>query len=299
MITIVRKMMLDLSTCLLICGFLQCVFVVSTSVVFAVETSARAGSSVDIATRISVTSFELQPYKPMYFITTYDREISRQETWLQDEEIKFQYSFRFPLYADGRHEFCFAYTQVSYWQLFNFKNSAPFRESNYAPEFFYLMRSDTRALGMNSWDLVLSPFLHESNGMGGSASRSWNRVYAQAVFNWDKFKLGIRPWYRIPEQPKSSSTDMRGDDNPDILKYMGYGELTAELLAGNTRIGLTARNNFRKSPNYGALQLDVITTLSNQLKFYVQYFSGYGENLIDYNRYNERIGAGFMFAPWR
>jgi phospholipase A1 len=243
-------------------------------ILFAVISSASAGSPDGISTRISSTSFELQPYKPMYFTASYDRTISRQETWLQDAEVKFQYSFRFPFYATGHQEFSFAYTQVSYWQLFNYKNSSPFRESNYAPEFIYMMRHDTKALAMESVDLVLSPFMHESNGMGGSASRSWNRAYAQVVLNWDTFKIGLKPWYRYREQPKDSPTDLRGDDNPDIQKYMGNGELTAELQAGNSRFILTARDNYRKSPNYGAIQLDGIFTLADQLKFYVQYFNG-------------------------
>ncbi len=80
---------------------------------------------------------------------------------------------------------------------------------------------------------------------------------------------------------------------------MGNGEISVEYQNGRSDFILTGRNNLRSSPNYGAIQLDYIYLLHKQFNLYVQYFSGYGESLIDYNRYNERIGAGVMFVSWR
>lgn len=244
-------------------------------------------------------SFVLRPYKPLYVLATYDWDLSRRGAGLQDYELKFQYSFKIPIFssASGSREFAFGFTQVSYWQAFNFGISAPFRETNYAPEFMYSMEHRTTALGLEKVGTVLA-VIHESNGKGVPDSRSWNRLYAAVKLDWGNFVLGVKPWYRIPERPKSSPTDARGDDNPDILRYMGYGELTAEFRTGTSRIIITARNNLRSSPNYGAVQLDVILPIKNEVKFYVQYFNGYGESLIDYNRYNERIGAGILVASW-
>ena len=33
--------------------------------------------------------------------------------------------------------------------------------------------------------------------------------------------LVFKPWYRISESEKETPLDPRGDDNPDIYKYMG------------------------------------------------------------------------------
>lgn len=260
--------------------------------------AAQAGSFNSLYSQISTTNMEIQPYKPFYFIETYDRFVPRQGPGLESSEVKFQYSFKFPLHVDRLHEFSFGYTQLSFWQLSNARNSSPFRESNYQPEFFYILRHETNALSLTAIESTLGA-IHESNGQGGTASRSWNRVYEQVRLYWEHVKVDVRPWYRIPEQHKTSSGDTRGDDNPDILRYMGNGELSVEYQNGRSDFILTGRNNLRSSPNYGAIQLDYIYLLHKQFNLYVQYFSGYGESLIDYNRYNERIGAGVMFVTWR
>ena len=56
---------------------------------------------------------------------------------LQNAEAKFQISFRVPLWKNilARDiNFYAAYTQLSYWQVYNSRASTPFRETNYEPE---------------------------------------------------------------------------------------------------------------------------------------------------------------------
>jgi len=38
--------------------------------------------------------------------------------------------------------------------------------------------------------------------------------------------------------------------------------------------------------------------LLTKVKGYVQVFSGYGQSLIDYNRYTNGVGIGFALSDW-
>ena len=76
--------------------------------------------------------------------------------------------------------------------------------------------------------LVLG-FAHQSNGRTQPLSRSWNRVYANFVFEYEDLYFSVKPWYRIPERDKTDPLDARGDDNPDIHRYLGYGEMVDRI----------------------------------------------------------------------
>lgn len=98
---------------------------------------------------------QFSPYKPNFFIFGKDN-------------AKVQFSFKarptqaIPLYL--------AYTQLMLWNIFS--RSAPMEDINYNPEVFYRWQlGDSEAL---SW-LDFEFFEHESNGVDGDASRSWNR----------------------------------------------------------------------------------------------------------------------------
>lgn len=66
---------------------------------------------------------------------------------------------------------------------------------------------------------------HQSNGQAGILSRSWNRIVGGIVMTSGDLVWNARVWWRIPEDEKQSPTDIAGDDNPNIEKYMGYGGL--------------------------------------------------------------------------
>jgi phospholipase A1 len=239
--------------------------------------------------------FRMEPYKPLYFIAAFDPTLDKQDPSLQNVEVQFQLSFKIPISNlplwNGKT--AIGYTQVSYWQMFNGGYSAPFRETNYAPELMASFERETSELGLERIRSKVS-FIHESNGRGGLESRSWNRVYAEVKLDWKEVTIGLKPWYRIPEKTKSAPTDARGDDNPDIVKFMGHGELSAEYRHKAFFVQLTGRNNLRVDTNHGSLQLDFAMPIKNEVHFYVQAFDGYGQSLIDHDRYSSRFGVGFM-----
>jgi len=237
----------------------------------------------------------LQYHKPSYAIVAYDRTLGTRDATLQPVEIQYQVSFKVPFaqipYKNG--EAAFGYTQVAYWQMFNTDYSSPFRETNYAPELMASFHDKPDIEGLDRIGAVFS-FIHESNGRGMPYSRSWNRIYAAVELDRKRFTFGVKPWYRIKEEAKDTPDATRGDDNPDIMRYLGYGELYAQYHAEPWSFKLTGRDNLRSHPNYGSIQADLIMSMKNEVKLYLQCFKGYGESLIDYNVSSTRCGFGVL-----
>jgi len=248
-------------------------------------------------------AFVITPHKPNYIIagyTTTDPNLDPfKETFpdedisFQDTELKFQLSLKFLLVNDlfgNNGDIYAAYTNRSFWQAFNRDISSPFRETNHEPEAWIRFDTDWKLLGLTNRAVALG-VVHQSNGRAGALSRSWNRVYANFVFERDNFYFAIKPWWRIPE-------DSEDDDNPDITDYMGNFEFNGVYKRGRHNFGLMVRNNLDTSDNNGAIQLDWSFPLFQRLRGYVQWFNGYGESLIDYDHYNNVFGAGIQLTDW-
>jgi len=231
-----------------------------------------------------MASFHSEPFKDVY---------GDKVDQIQNVEAKFQISFKVPLWldiADKDIGLWFGYTQLSLWQLYNAQVSSPFRETNYEPEIALAVGTDFKFLGMNN-SYILLGLDHQSNGQSEPLSRSWNRIYLNFVLERNNLVMFLKPWYRIPE-------DAEDDDNPDIDKYLGYGELNFFYKNERHIWGMRLWNNFRTSNNHTSVQLDWSIPLASGFKGYIQYFNGYGETLIDYNYRNKRIGLGIMLTDW-
>lgn len=213
------------------------------------------------------------------------------------EEVKLQISFQGKIWHNDVVDIGMAYTQQSYWQLYNKPLSAPFRENNFEPEVFVKWKDAPGIDGIKTDYRFV--FNHQSNGRSDPFSRSWNRVYGEMLLTkpgsettqQSPYYLAVKTWLRIPE--KSAE-----DNNPDITKYYGYWELNGRLTNGKHRYHLMLRNNLHTKENRGAVQIDWSWNVSDEFDTYVQLFHGYGENLIEYNQLNTRIGAGILLTNW-
>ena len=245
--------------------------------------------------------FKLTPYRPNYILPVSCNDSQNGESWAQQEpdgsiddvEVKFQLSAQVKVWDDlyqGNGDLWLAYSQLSFWQMYNGDSSAPFRETNYEPEAYISWTTDYPILGLTN-RIVRLGFTHQSNGRSGALSRSWNRVYA--VFGLEKgnFALHLKPWYRFAEGSSE-------DDNPDIADYLGYGELDLYYKWGSHLFHVLWRNNLDLNGNRGAIQLDWAFPLYQGFKGYVQYFNGYGESLLDYDDAANRISLGVMLVDW-
>ena len=247
--------------------------------------------------------FVITPHKANYLLpVTYQTRTNSlpfeikypdEDFSIDNLEAKFQISFKFPImynvFGDNGHLF-FAYTNQSYWQVYNEEASSPFRETNHEPEVFMLFNNDWKIAGFTNSFLGVGA-VHQSNGQTNQLSCSWNRIYGSAIFDRGPFALGLRVWWRIPEDAKEDINSAKGDDNPDIGSYMGNFELTGVYGLDEHRFTMLLRNNLRDN-NRGAVELTWSYPIIGTLRVYTQYFNGYGESLIDYNHHNQRIGIG-------
>ena len=251
-------------------------------------------------------AYTLMPHKPNYILlasynsTGYNADPYREQfndptIDIDDTEVKFQISIKIPLAVglfEDKMDIFAAYTNRSFWQLYNNDLSSPFRETNHEPEAWFQFRNDWQFFGIKN-SVNQFGFVHQSNGRGGVLSRSWNRVFANFIFNYENFVFGIKPCYRI-----SDSAD--DDDNPDITDFLGHCELLGAYKWKDHAFSLMLRNNLESGFEKGTVQATWSFPLWNYpyLKGYIQWFNGYGESMIDYNQHSNSIGVGFTISDF-
>jgi len=210
-------------------------------------------------------------------------------------EAKYQISVKLPIYQEDNSTsgLYFGFTAVSYWQVYNSEASKPFRETNYEPELFYAWRNELAFAGFK-FNQIRFGLSHQSNGQSGLRSRSWNRLFASAMFSDDDSFYHIKAWYRIKEDEKVDQFDSTGDDNPDITTFMGHTEFGYGTKLGKFNIMALVRNNLKTSDNKGSVELNLSYPISTRYDVLLQYFNGYGDSLVDYNRHQQRFGLGIQ-----
>lgn len=250
--------------------------------------------------------FSIRVHEPMYLLPAWynaspnnsmetpSRDLVKLNAGDQKHlETKMQVSFKSKLMEEvfkTRADLWFGYTQVSHWQLYNQKNSAPFRNTDYMPELFLTQPVKANLPGGGRLRMLGVGVVHQSNGRTEPLSRSWNRIYGMAGMEWGKLTVIPRVWVRAFE-------DKNKDDNPDVSDYMGHGDLKLQYRFSDKRtLGSSIRYNPKSGK--GGVQVDYTFPVVGKMKGYVQGFHGYGQNMLDYNHKHNSVGIGVMFNDW-
>lgn len=263
----------------------------------AVDT-AQAGTVAPLApvAREAATAGPVAPsalgfHEPMYFLVGGNDPVS----------ARFQFSFRYRL-TDGQGVLderfpvetglYFAFTQTSLWDLES--DSRPFRDTSFRPSLFYRwMLSDPE----DGASVALSGgYEHESNGKDEASSRSIDTLFLKAEGRY--YLADGRTYFGV--EPKVWAYLDR-DDNPDITRYRGYGELGLRLGRDD---GLMLSSILRRgSAGYMRRQFDLSYPLRRSIFSgvgafaHLQYLSGYGETLLGYDERRDpqvRVGVSLV-----
>lgn len=251
-------------------------------------------------------TFRLNSYQPFYVMPVHwSNRINKQPQSigqapafdkpieLHSTEVKFQISFKTKViqsFLFGTGDLWVGYTQIAHWQVYNKKLSRPFRELNYEPELIANFPLNFDLFGFRA-KMAGVAFNHQSNGRPDPISRSWNRVIFHFAVERNDFQIYIKPWMRIG----GSSED---DDNPKIEDYLGRAEANVIYRKNGHSMNLLIRNSLSFNDNHGSFQFNYMYPIRNNLRGHLQVFSGYGENLLDYNHYQTTIGLGISFVEW-
>lgn len=251
---------------------------------------------------INRDTFALLPHKQSYFLPVSYSSDRRQilnngvttsdDLTLDDLEVKFQLSFKMNLWDEilgSDTRLMAAYTQKSFWQMYNSELSALFRETNYEPEIF-IAKDFNLELAEFTLSTAKLGFIHQSNGRSELFSRSWNRIYADFIFQNKDFVVSFKPWLRVEE-------DFEDDDNHDIEDYLGHYELGLLYKWHNSEFTALFRN-LEANKHSATYQLAWQYPIHENVNIYVEYFNGYGDSLIDYNHRSETFGLGFSVGKW-
>ncbi len=236
------------------------------------------------------SDFSNQPYfglyKDNYFI--FGPSINKRPT-RYNTNIKFQISVAQRLtHATlpwGTYLYLF-YTQKCFWNVL--ENSMPMTDLNFNPGIGLTkpLFAKNRYIGKLTFMIE-----HESNGRDSIQSRSWNRVALAAnIFVTKNLMVHGKIWAPIVD----------GKNNKDIVDYCGFFNFGCQVVSDNRRFnaGLTVVK--RKGWNLNAnIVLDLSYRIFKKDNQYLtlQFYNGYGEGLLDYNKYHCQVRLGLLIKP--
>jgi phospholipase A1 len=212
---------------------------------------------------------------------------------------RFQLSFKYRLfdreqgwgvYAPWLSRFHFGYTQTTLWNLSD--DSRAFRDSSYRPALFWARENKDDATRV---DRLRAGIEHESNGKDGAASRSIVILFAQPGWDWE-----LANGKRVEFAPRLY-TYLEKEENPDIQRYRGFADWRVRYGDEERSWRAMARLG---TAGKGSLTLEWFERTRGRgpgleaAYFYAQFFAGYGEDILDYNRrFKSQIRFGFAIVP--
>ncbi|MEO8165536.1 MAG: phospholipase A [Betaproteobacteria bacterium] len=222
-----------------------------------------------------ITAFS--PYEPNYFSIGSNGPTN----------AKFQVSLKFRLFNPDTQtplleKLYLAYSQTSIWEIGT--SSRPFYDSAYRPSLFFLDEDVSQwPFRKNSRLGFQAGYEHESNGRDGELSRSFSIIFARPTVT---FPIGAE--YFVSVGPKIYGY-VDDEDNHDIGYYRGHSDVLIKAGAiDGMQLATTLRKGMGRDPY--SVQLDLSIPLKTARLgnlggyLHLQYFNGYGETLLDYNR---------------
>ncbi|PIE89884.1 MAG: phospholipase [Acidobacteria bacterium] len=278
----------------------------ATMLVYGQHDQGAVQKRIEIDKKNALKPFTIMPHRPNFMLlgsyntkgyeaSIHAEEFSTPDYRFKDIEAQFQLSLKVPIALDffsGRLNVYGAYTNRSFWQVYNPEISSPFRETNHEPELWFQVHQKNRFLGFNN-PLTIVGISHQSNGRSGILSRSWNRVYAVILLQKGRLAISLKPWFRLSE-------DKEDDDNPDIKRYMGHGETRLVYTRGKHTFSAMLRNVFESDFKRAGYEFSwsIPFYKYDHFRGYLQAYSGYGESLIDYNHKVNRIALGISITDF-
>ena len=178
------------------------------------------------------------------------------------------------------------YNQKVFWNVF--ENSMPVHDFNFNPGIGVskLLIAKDRVIGKAS--LLIE---HESNGRDNENSRSWNKISLCGSINISpQFMIHAKYWIPIVD----------GQHNRDILRYCGIFQNGLQVMSNDKKYGMAITLVKRQGWN---LNFNTIVELNYRLfkkdnqYMFLQYYNGYGDNLLDYNKFHSRLRFGIVIKP--
>lgn len=210
-----------------------------------------------------------------------------------EPDSKLQLSFKLrPLRAQNLY---FAYTQQMFWQLG--KHSAPFSDVNYNPELFYawpIGKDFVRALRLG--------IEHRSNGKDGPTSRSMDRFYAES-----NLAVGLGRYEVLWNLKVYRLYDLDWVNNRDLSNYTGWWSTRFTVQGvdqdyfprkAEAYISFYPGGATGEKIGNGALEIGLkyrTRILGFMPYLMAQYYYGYMESLLTYNRKTHGYRIGFTF----